>query len=156
MDPADGSFISGPPRVFDDKVVIGFGGGDFGPVRGYVTAYDTATGKQLWRFWTVPGDPAEDSRTRRWRWPRKTWSGRWWERGGGGTVWNAMTYDPEFNRLYIGTGNGGPWNPRLRSPGGGDNLFPARSWRWMPTRASTSGTTRRRPAMPGTTTRRWT
>ena len=58
IDPADGSFVSGPPRVFDDKVVIGFGGGDFGPVRGYVTAYDTATGKQLWRFWTVPGDPA--------------------------------------------------------------------------------------------------
>ena len=53
----------------------------------------------------------------------RTWSGRWWERGGGGTVWNAMTYDPEFNRLYLGTGNGGPWNPRLRSPGGGDNLF---------------------------------
>ena len=123
LDPADGSFISGPPRVFDDKVVIGFGGGDFGPVRGYVTAYDTATGKLLWRFWTVPGDPARGFENRAMAIAAKTWSGRWWERGGGGTVWNAMTYDPEFDRLYLGTGNGGPWNPRLRSPGGGDNLF---------------------------------
>ena len=123
LDPSDGSFISGPPRVFDDKVVIGFGGGDFGPVRGYVTAYDTATGRQLWRFWTVPGDPARGFENPAMELAAKTWGGRWWELGGGGTVWNAMTYDPEFDRLYIGTGNGGPWNPRLRSPGGGDNLF---------------------------------
>jgi quinohemoprotein ethanol dehydrogenase len=123
VDPADGSFISGPPRVFDDKVVIGFGGGDFGPIRGYVTAYDTATGRQLWRFWTVPGDPARGFENPAMERAAKTWSGRWWELGGGGTVWNAMTYDPEFDRLYIGTGNGGPWNPRIRSPSGGDNLF---------------------------------
>jgi quinohemoprotein ethanol dehydrogenase len=123
LDPADGSFISGPPRVFDDKVVIGFGGGDFGPVRGYVTAYDAATGRQLWRFWTVPGDPARGFENAAMELAAKTWGGRWWELGGGGTVWNAMTYDPEFDRLYLGTGNGGPWNPRLRSPGGGDNLF---------------------------------
>jgi quinohemoprotein ethanol dehydrogenase len=71
LDTQDGSFISGPPRVFNDKVIIGFGGGDFGPVRGYVTAYDTATGKQLWRWLTVPGDPARASRTRPWKWPRR-------------------------------------------------------------------------------------
>ena len=53
----------------------------------------------------------------------KTWNGQWWKFGGGGTVWNAMTYDPEFNRIYLGTGNGFPWNQRIRSPGGGDNLF---------------------------------
>ena len=123
LDPADGSFISGPPRVFDDKVVIGFGGGDFGALRGYVTAYDTVTGRQLWRFWTVPGDPARGFENPAMELAAKTWSGRWWERGGGGTVWNAMTYDPELDRVYLGTGNGGPWNPRLRSPGGGDNLF---------------------------------
>ena len=123
LDPVDGSFVSGPPRVFDDKVVIGFGGGDFGPVRGYVTAYDTATGRQLWRFWTVPGDPARGFENPAMELAAKTWGGRWWELGGGGTVWNAMTYDAELDRLYIGTGNGGPWNPRLRSPGGGDNLF---------------------------------
>ncbi|HWY24241.1 MAG TPA: PQQ-binding-like beta-propeller repeat protein, partial [Nevskia sp.] len=53
----------------------------------------------------------------------KTWTGEWWKYGGGGTAWNAMTYDPDYNRVYIGTGNGGPWNRKLRSPGGGDNLF---------------------------------
>jgi quinohemoprotein ethanol dehydrogenase len=123
LDPGDGSFISGPPRVFNDKVVIGFGGGDFGAVRGHVTAYDTATGKQLWRWWTVPGDPAKGFENRAMEMAAKTWTGEWWKYGGGGTVWNAMTYDPEYNRLYLGTGNGGPWNWKIRSPGGGDNLF---------------------------------
>jgi quinohemoprotein ethanol dehydrogenase len=123
IDTADGSFISGPPRVFNDKVVIGFGGGDFGAVRGYVTAYDTATGKQSWRWWTVPGDPARGFENKAMEMAAKTWTGEWWKYGGGGTVWNAMTYDPEYNRLYIGTGNGGPWNWKIRSPGGGDNLF---------------------------------
>jgi quinohemoprotein ethanol dehydrogenase len=123
LDANDGSFISGPPRVFNDKVVIGFGGGDFGAVRGYVTAYDTNTGKQLWRWWTVPGDPAKGFENKAMEMAAKTWTGEWWKYGGGGTVWNAMTYDPEFNRLYIGTGNGGPWNWKIRSPQGGDNLF---------------------------------
>ena len=123
LDQNDGSFISGPPRVFNDKVVIGFGGADFGPIRGYVTAYDTNTGKQLWRWWTVPGDPAKGFENKAMEMAAKTWTGEWWKYGGGGTVWNAMTYDPEFNRLYIGTGNGDPWNWKIRSPGGGDNLF---------------------------------
>jgi quinohemoprotein ethanol dehydrogenase len=123
LDPNDGTFISGPPRVFNDKVIIGFGGADFGPVRGYVTAYDTATGKQLWRWWTVPGDPAKGFENEAMEMAAKTWTGEWWKYGGGGTVWNAMTYDPELNRIYLGTGNGGPWNWKIRSPGGGDNLF---------------------------------
>ncbi len=123
IDPNDGSFISGPPRVFNDKVVIGFGGGDFGAVRGYVTAYDTETGKKLWRWWTVPGNPADGFENKAMEMAAKTWTGEWWKYGGGGTVWNAMTYDPELNRLYIGTGNGGPWNWKIRSPDGGDNLF---------------------------------
>jgi quinohemoprotein ethanol dehydrogenase len=123
LDPNDGTFISGPPRVFNDKVIIGFGGADFGPVRGYVTAYDTATGKQLWRWWTVPGDPAKGFENEAMEMAAKTWTGEWWKYGGGGTVWNAMTYDPELNRIYLGTGNGGPWNWKIRSPAGGDNLF---------------------------------
>src|SRR5262245_9208398 len=123
IDPRDGSFVSGPPRVFNDKVVIGFGGADFGAVRCYVTAYDTNTGKQLWRFWTVPGDPAKGFENAAMEYAARTWTGEWWKYGGGGTVWNAMTYDPEFNRIYLGTGNGGPWNWKIRSPGGGDNLF---------------------------------
>jgi quinohemoprotein ethanol dehydrogenase len=122
LDPNDGTFISGPPRVFNDKVIIGFGGADFGPVRGYVTAYDTATGKQLWRWWTVPGDPAKGFENEAMEMAAKTWTGEWWKYGGGGTVWNAMTYDPELNRIYLGTGNGGPWNWKIRSPAGGDNL----------------------------------
>ena len=53
----------------------------------------------------------------------KTWNGEWWKLGGGGTVWDSMTYDPELDLLYIGVGNGSPWNREIRSPGGGDNLF---------------------------------
>jgi quinohemoprotein ethanol dehydrogenase len=123
IDPADGAFVSGPPRVFNDKVVIGFGGGDFGAQRGYVTAYDTSTGKQLWRWFTVPGNPARGFESPAMEMAAKTWTGEWWKYGGGGTAWNAMTYDPEFNRLYVGTGGGGPSNWKIRSPGGGDNLF---------------------------------
>jgi quinohemoprotein ethanol dehydrogenase len=119
----DDRFISGAPRVFNDKVIIGHGGGDLGDTRGYVTAYDAATGRQAWRFWTVPGDPAKGFENKAMEMAAKTWNGQWWKFGGGGTVWNAMTYDPEFNRIYLGTGNGTPWNQKIRSPGGGDNLF---------------------------------
>jgi len=115
--------ISGPPRVFNGKVVIGHGGADVGPVRGYVTCYDANTGKQLWRFHTVPGNPADGFENKAMEMAAKTWTGEWWKMGGGGTVWNAMTYDPKYNYLYLGTGNGAPWNRKIRSPGGGDNLF---------------------------------
>jgi quinohemoprotein ethanol dehydrogenase len=120
--PGDGRYITGAPRVFGGRVIIGHGGADYAPVRGYVTAYDTRTGGQLWRFYTVPGNPAveKDETTRL---AAKSWTGEWWNFGGGGTVWNAMTYDPEFDRIYLGTGNGAPWNRDIRSPGGGDNLF---------------------------------
>src|SRR5581483_6957131 len=126
VDPKDGATITGAPRAFNGKIVIGFSGGDFSPLRGYVTAYDAESGKQVWRFYVVPGKPgtkdgaASDSAMAK---AAKTWTGQWWKYGGGGAVWNAMTYDPEFNRLYIGTGNGTPMNWKLRSPGGGDNLF---------------------------------
>jgi len=118
-----GLYISGAPLVFNGKVLIGNGGADFAPVRGYVTAYDAATGKQLWRFYTVPGDPAKGFENKAMEMAAKTWTGEWWKFGGGGTAWNAFTYDPEFNRVYIGTGNGSPWNRKIRSPQGGDNLF---------------------------------
>jgi len=118
----DGRYITGAPIAFDSKVIIGHGGGDFVPIRGYVTTYDAETGKQLWRFYTVPGNPAIDTDETT-RIAAKTWTGEWWKFGGGGTVWNAITYDPEFDRIYLGTGNGAPWNQKIRSPGGGDNLF---------------------------------
>lgn len=120
---ADGRYITGAPWVYDNVVVIGHGGGDFGPVRGYVTAYDQTTGKQLWRFYTVPGDPAKGFENAAMKMAAKTWKGEWWKFGGGGTAWNAMAYDQKYNRIYIGTGNGGPWNQKVHSPGGGDNLF---------------------------------
>ncbi|MEN9704528.1 MAG: Quinohemoprotein alcohol dehydrogenase, partial [Pseudomonadota bacterium] len=126
VDPKDGAVITGAPRVFNGKVVIGFSGGDFSPLRGYVTAYDAEDGKQLWRFYVVPGKPGtKDGQVsdEAMAVAEKTWTGEWWKYGGGGSVWNAMTYDPEFNRLYIGTGNGTPMNWKLRSPQGGDNLF---------------------------------
>lgn len=119
----DVRFISGPPRVFAGKVIIGHGGADVGPVRGYVTAFDARSGKQLWRFYTVPGDPAKGFENDAMRMAAKTWSGQWWKYGGGGTVWNSMTYDADTDTIIIGTGNGAPWNHRIRSEGKGDNLF---------------------------------
>ena len=122
-EPGDNRYITGAPRAYNGKIIIGHGGADFGNVRGYVTAYDAETGKQDWRFHIVPGNPADGFENKAMEMAAKTWTGEWWKYGGGGTAWNAMTYDPEFNRVYIGTGNGSPWNHKLRSPGGGDNLF---------------------------------
>lgn len=122
-EPGDNRYITGAPRVFNGKVIIGHGGADFGHVRGYVTTYDAITGEPLWRWWVVPGNPADGFENEAMEAAAKTWTGNWWEFGGGGTVWNAMTYDPEYNRIYLGTGNGSPWNHKLRSPDGGDNLF---------------------------------
>jgi alcohol dehydrogenase (cytochrome c)/quinohemoprotein ethanol dehydrogenase len=114
--------ITGAPRVIKGMVIIGNGGAEFG-VRGYVTAYDARTGEQRWRFYTVPGKPGENDADYL-KTAEKTWTGDYWTGGGGGTVWDAMAYDPDLDLLYIGTGNGSPWNPKYRSPGkGGDNLY---------------------------------
>jgi len=115
--------ITGAPRVVKGKVIIGNGGAEFG-VRGYITAYDAETGRQAWRFFTVPGDPASGDETETITMIRKTWHGdQYWKQGGGGTVWDSMAYDPDLNLLYIGVGNGSFWNYKLRSQGKGDNLF---------------------------------
>ncbi|MGR8919483.1 MAG: PQQ-dependent dehydrogenase, methanol/ethanol family [Gammaproteobacteria bacterium] len=123
FDPKKPLIVTGAPKVFRDKVIIGNGGTEWGPARGFVTAYDTETGEQAWRFYTVPGNPAEGFENNAMKMAAKTWTGEWWEHGGGGTVWHGITYDPEFNHVYLGTGNGSPWNPKIRSPEGGDNLF---------------------------------
>ena len=115
--------ITGAPRAARGKVFIGNGGAEFG-VRGYVTAYDSETGEQAWRFYTVPGDPSQPFEHPEMELAAKTWKGgEWWKIGGGGTVWNSIVYDPDFNHLYLGVGNGAPWIRAIRSPGGGDNLF---------------------------------
>lgn len=121
-DPTKPYSITGAPRVVKDRVIIGNSGAEFG-VRGYVTAYDAATGKQAWRFWIVPGNPADGFESPAMELAARTWHGEWWKMGGGGTAWDSFSYDPELDLLYIGTGNGGPWSRDLRSPGGGDNLF---------------------------------
>jgi quinohemoprotein ethanol dehydrogenase len=88
-----------------------------------VTAYDAETGEQAWRFWIVPGNPADGFENDAMRMAAETWTGEWWVHGGGGNAWHGFTYDAELDQLYIGTGNGSPWNQKVRSPGGGDNLF---------------------------------
>lgn len=123
LDEAPGAYITGAPRVLGGQIIIGNAGADVAPVRGYVTSYDAETGKRIWRFYTVPGEPAKGFESPAMEMAAKSWSGEWWKFGGGGTVWNAITYDPEFATVYIGTGNGAPWNHRIRSAGKGDNLF---------------------------------
>ncbi|MGB0954493.1 MAG: PQQ-dependent dehydrogenase, methanol/ethanol family [Panacagrimonas sp.] len=115
--------ITGAPRIIKGKVIIGNGGAELG-VRGYITAYDAQTGEQAWRFFTVPGDPSKPPEDKAMEMAQKTWHGdTYWKQGGGGTVWDSMAYDPELDLLYIGTGNGSPWNIKYRSQGKGDNLF---------------------------------
>lgn len=122
VDPNSRYTITGAPRVIKGRVVIGNGGGEFG-VRGYVSAYDTESGNLAWRFYTVPGDPSKPFESPVLATAAKSWSGEWWKLGAGGTVWNAIAYDPELGQIYIGTGNGTPWSEKVRSPKGGDNLF---------------------------------
>lgn len=124
LDTSKNYTITGAPRVFKGKVIIGNGGAEYG-VRGYITAYDAETGEQAWRWYSVPGNPDQPFEQPELEMAAETWdpSGKYWELGGGGTMWDAMAYDPELNLMYVGVGNGSPWNRRLRSPGGGDNLF---------------------------------
>jgi alcohol dehydrogenase (cytochrome c)/quinohemoprotein ethanol dehydrogenase len=118
--------ITGAPRVVKGKVIIGNAGGEY-KARGYITAYDATTGKKVWRFYTVPGEPGKpdgaasddvlESKA------RSSWNGEFWKLGGGGTTWDGMAYDAKLDLLYFGTDNGEPWNHAAR--GGGDNLFTA-------------------------------
>ena len=114
--------ITGAPRAAKGKVFIGNGGAEFG-VRGFVSAYDVDTGALVWRFYTVPGNPADGFEDDAMAMAAKTWTGQWWKYGGGGTVWDSIVYDPELDQLYLGVGNGSPWDRKVRSPQGGDNLF---------------------------------
>jgi quinohemoprotein ethanol dehydrogenase len=112
--------ITGAPRVFNGKVVIGNGGAEYG-ARGY----DAETGNQAWRWFTVPGDPSKPFEDESMAAAAKTWdpAGKYWLNGGGGTAWDSITFDPDLNMVYVGTGNGSPWARNARSPAGGDNLY---------------------------------
>ncbi len=123
LNDVDSYTITGAPRVVNGKVIIGNGGAEMS-VRGYVTAYDAETGEQVWRFFTVPGNPAEGFEDDTQKWIASTWTGEWWKNGkGGGTAWDSFAFDPDLNLLYIGVGNAASWNQKVRSPEGGDNLF---------------------------------
>ena len=122
VDPNKPYTITQAPRVIKGRVIIGSSGGEY-ETRGYISAYDAETGKMAWRFYTVPGDPSKPFENQAMARAAKTWSGEWWKLGGGGPVWDSISFDPKLNLLYFGVGNGGDWNQRKRSLNKGDNLY---------------------------------
>lgn len=124
-DPKGGQTITGAPRVFNGKVIIGQAGADFG-MRGYVGAYDQETGKEVWRFYVVPASPDANQGDAIMEAAAATWNGEFWKKtGGGGGPWDSITFDAAFDRIYVGTANASPYDAEARSPGGGDNLYTA-------------------------------
>ena len=116
--------ITGAPRIANGRIFIGEAGSEFHQ-RGYLAAYDANNGDELWRWWSVPGNPELGFEQPELEFAATTWNGNWWETGGGGTPWDGILYDPETDFVIMGTGNGAPWPAEIRSPGGGDNLFTA-------------------------------
>ncbi len=120
--PQENYTITMAPRIAKGKVIIGVAGGEY-PVRGFFSAFDANTGQFAWKFYTIPGDPSKPFESEAMKKAAETWSGDWWKLGGGGTVWDGMSYDPDANLIYIGTGNGGPWPEELRKSKGKENLY---------------------------------
>ena len=120
----DGYTVTMAPRIAKGKVIIGVAGSEL-PIRGFFDAYDAHTGVRAWRFYTVPGDPSKPFENPALKKAAETWSGDWWKLGGGGSLWDAISYDPEADLIYVGTGNGGPWPEELRKSKGKDNLYVA-------------------------------
>lgn len=116
--------ITGAPRVVKGKVLIGSAGAEY-ITRGYIAAYDAETGKEAWRFYTVPGDPSKPFEGKYLETASKTWPEGAWKLGGGGTVWDSITYDPTTDLVYFGTANAEPWNPAARGNEAGDSLYTA-------------------------------
>jgi quinohemoprotein ethanol dehydrogenase len=108
------------PRVVKGKIIIGNAGAEFPPYRGYFSAFDPDNGRELWRFYVVPGDPSKKFENRALEKAAKTWTGEWWKFGGGGSVWDGFAYDPDANLIYVGTGNGTPWSYEVRQGKGHD------------------------------------
>ncbi|MEZ5693689.1 MAG: PQQ-dependent dehydrogenase, methanol/ethanol family [Altererythrobacter sp.] len=118
----DNYTITGAPRIARGLVLIGSGGAEY-KARGYIAAFDAGTGDEVWRWHTVPGDPAAGFENDAMEKAAKTWGGEWWKMGGGGTVWDSITYDPKSGLVYFGTGNAEPWNPAANDRGAGDSLY---------------------------------
>lgn len=122
--PQDYYSITMAPRIANGKVLIGVSGGDH-PTRGFFDAYDAESGRRAWRFYTVPGNPADGYENEAMRKAAKTWGGDFYKMGGGGSVWDGMAYDPEADLIYVGTGNAEPWVQKFRGAQGVDNLYTA-------------------------------
>ncbi len=120
--PQDNYTITMAPRIAKGKVIIGASGGDK-PTRGFFDAYDAATGRRAWRFYTVPGDPSKPFENASMKKAAETWDGDWWKLGGGGSVWDGMAYDRDADLIYVGTGNAEPWAQQLRTSTRKDNLY---------------------------------
>ncbi len=118
----EGYTVTMAPRIAKGKVIIGVAGAEL-PIRGFFSAFDAATGKLAWKFYTVPGDPSKPFENPALKKAAETWSGDYWKLGGGGSVWDGMAYDPDADLLYVGTGNGGPWPEELRKSKGKENLY---------------------------------
>ena len=114
--------MTGAPRIAKGLVLIGSGGAEY-RARGYLAAYDPETGNRKWIFHTVPGNPSEGFEDAAMQKAANTWAGDWWKLGGGGTVWDSITYDPQTGLVYFGTGNAEPWNPKAMNWGDGDSLY---------------------------------
>jgi quinohemoprotein ethanol dehydrogenase len=108
------------PRIVKGKIIIGNAGAEFPPYRGYFSAFDPDNGRELWRFYVVPGDPSRKFENKALEKAARTWTGEWWKFGGGGSVWDGFAYDPDANLIYVGTGNGTPWSYEVRQGKGHD------------------------------------
>jgi quinohemoprotein ethanol dehydrogenase len=119
-------FASGAPLIAGDAIVVGNGGADFKGARGYISAFDLGSGKFRWRFFTVPRDPAQGPQDQ----PHltraiQTWDPHYvWSMGGGGSVWDGLSYDPGLRLIYFGTANPSPYEIGKDSPHG-DELYAA-------------------------------
>jgi quinohemoprotein ethanol dehydrogenase len=110
------------PRIANGKVIVGVSGGDH-PKRGFFDAYDALTGRRLWRFYTIPGDPSKPFESSAMRRAAETWDPNAWKLGGGGAVWDGIAYDPDTDLVYAGTGNAEPWPEEFRGVKGKDGLY---------------------------------
>lgn len=120
--PQDHYTVTMAPRIAKGKVIVGASGGDR-PTRGFFVAFDAMTGREAWRFFTVPGDPSKPFESAAMKKAAATWDGEWWKVGGGGAVWDGFAYDPDADLIYVGTGNAEPWAQTLRTTTPKDNLY---------------------------------